>query len=69
MYQTAAAGYPKTKKQTSLSPFFFTKKHGTRLGLAIVKKIVESHGGRLAVLDNQEKGIPMRIALPLKEMY
>lgn len=38
-------------------PFFSTKKHGTGLGLANVKKIVDAHGGQISFQSNPEKGV------------
>jgi len=51
-------------RDTVLLPFVTTKKEGTGLGLAIVKKIVEAHQGRLLILDNPDKGLTFRIAMP-----
>ena len=45
-------------------PFFTTKKEGTGLGLPIVQKIVEAHGGSLEVLDNSPIGTIFRVILP-----
>jgi signal transduction histidine kinase len=41
------------------------KAHGTGLGLAISKKIVEDHGGTIAVMTGLPKGAGFVITLPL----
>jgi two-component system sensor histidine kinase HydH len=45
-------------------PFFTTKKTGTGLGLAIAHRIVENHGGTLAVKSTGKSGTTFRIVLP-----
>ncbi len=47
-------------------PFFSKKSKGTGLGLPIVKKIVETHGGQVFVHPNQEKGATFTIMFPIK---
>ncbi|MDI6766724.1 MAG: GAF domain-containing protein [Bacteroidota bacterium] len=47
-------------------PFFTSgKKHGTGLGMAIVKKIVDDHKGKVEVESKVGKGTTIRIFLPL----
>lgn len=45
-------------------PFFTTKATGTGLGLAVVKRIVESHGGEVSARPNVERGTTFTIRLP-----
>ncbi len=45
-------------------PFFTTKAKGTGLGMAIAKRIVEAHGGRIAVGDADGPGAVFLITLP-----
>jgi len=60
------SGIPREQRKEIFTPFFSTKKEGTGLGLPIANKIVESHDGRLEILDNAGVGITFRILLPRK---
>ena len=48
-------------------PFFTTKDKGTGLGLGIVKNIVKSHAGRVAIENLSTRGTRVVIALPVKQ--
>jgi len=48
-------GLPKEDRERLTEPYMTTRSKGTGLGLAIVKKIMEDHGGYLA-LDDREGG-------------
>ena len=57
-------GIPPDKIETIFNPFVTTKQSGVGLGLAIVAKIVDGHGGRMAVESEPGKGSTFRIYLP-----
>jgi signal transduction histidine kinase len=48
-------------------PFYTTKTRGTGLGMAIVRRIVEAHGGQIAVGDKSGPGAEILITLPIQE--
>jgi signal transduction histidine kinase len=48
------------------NPFFTTKPEGVGLGLAIVSKIVDQHGGKITVESELGKGSVFRIYLPVE---
>jgi len=58
------AGVPRDKKKEIFTAFYTSKREGTGLGLPIVQKIVEAHGGRIEVLDNPDRGATFRVLLP-----
>jgi len=47
--EDSGSGIPKDKLDDIFEPLFTTKQHGTGLGLASVKSIIESHGGSISV--------------------
>jgi signal transduction histidine kinase len=48
------------------TPFFTTKPRGIGLGLAITRRIVEAHGGRISGENLPGQGAMFRICLPLE---
>jgi two-component system, NtrC family, sensor histidine kinase HydH len=50
------------------NPFFTTKPEGVGLGLAIVAKIVDEHGGKIAVESEPGKGSIFCVSLPMDLM-
>jgi len=47
-------------------PFFTTKKKGTGLGLSVVRSVVESHGGTIAVTTCKDVGTTFTVRLPAR---
>jgi two-component system sensor kinase FixL len=51
-------------RQNVFEPFFTTKTKGTGLGMAIARRIVEAHGGQIAVGNDSSVGAEFVITLP-----
>lgn len=47
-------------------PFVTTKPGGMGMGLSISKRIIESHGGKLTMQNNEKGGAVFRFTLPMK---
>lgn len=58
------AGIPREAIKKVFLPFFTTKDKGVGLGLALVHKIVLSHGGRIEVKSREGKGTIFTVILP-----
>jgi signal transduction histidine kinase len=52
------------QRRRIFEPFYTTKPTGTGLGMAIAQRIVEAHGGTIAVGDNATPGAEIIITLP-----
>ena len=60
-------GIPPEKIDRIFNPFFTTKESGTGLGMAISKKIVEAHEGKIDVISEESRGTEFVVTLPLPE--
>jgi len=45
-------------------PFFTTKENGTGLGLSVVHRILDQHGGKIKITNRSERGVRVEILLP-----
>ncbi|HLJ27376.1 MAG TPA: ATP-binding protein [Candidatus Angelobacter sp.] len=60
-------GIPADLKEQIFNPFFTTKKTGVGLGLAIVTKIIDAHGGAVRVRSEPGQGACFQICFPQAE--
>jgi PAS domain S-box-containing protein len=58
------SGIPADVRDRVFDPFFTTKIRGSGLGLPTAKRIVEAHGGRLAIADRPGGGTVVAVTLP-----
>lgn len=59
------SGFPENLRSRVFEPYMTTKAKGTGLGLPIVKKIVEEHGGSITIENRTTGGTCMSITFPL----
>jgi signal transduction histidine kinase len=57
-------GVPPELQEQIFNPFVTTKKSGVGLGLAIVSKIVDAHGGSLKLVTKPGHGACFRVEFP-----
>jgi len=63
--QDSGTGIEKTVLDHIFDPFYTTKADGLGMGLAIVRTIVEAHGGRVRAANNPEGGATFSFTLPV----
>jgi signal transduction histidine kinase len=61
-------GIPKDKLDTIFEPYYTTKKEGTGIGLAIARRIVESHDGWIKVESREKIGTKFALYFPVKKL-
>jgi nitrogen fixation/metabolism regulation signal transduction histidine kinase len=68
LFRDNGPGFPAELLAHAFEPYFTTKSRGTGLGLAMVKKIVDEHGGDVRLANRDGGGAEIRIRLRLAEM-
>ncbi len=63
--EDTGAGIPAEVRDRLFEPFFTTKASGTGLGLAVVKRIVDGHGGEVTVQSGAGPGATFALRFPL----
>ena len=58
-------GIPAEQLARVFEPYFTTKKHGTGLGLALVRQTIHDHGGSVTVASEPGRGTAFTVKLPL----
>ena len=63
-------GIPEENQEKIFDPFFTTKRNGegTGLGLAVCRKIIEQHGGKISVSSRPGEGTEFLISLPFASL-
>jgi len=64
-FTDTGTGMPEEVKRKIFEPFVtYGKKHGTGLGMAIVKKVIDDHKGKIEIDSELGKGTTIRLLLP-----
>jgi PAS domain S-box-containing protein len=61
------SGFPEHLMKRAFEPYVTTKAKGTGLGLVIVKKIIEEHGGSVTISNVEPHGARVLITLPVAQ--
>ncbi|MDR4505502.1 MAG: ATP-binding protein [Candidatus Scalindua sp.] len=63
-FSDTGEGISNDSMKNVFEPFFTTKTDGTGLGLMVVRKIIELHGGEISIESEKEKGSTILLTLP-----
>ena len=58
-------GMSEEVQQNMFNPYFTTKENGTGLGMSIVQKIIEEHGGEISIESREGIGTSIYLSLPV----
>ena len=59
-------GFPLADKEKIFEPFYTTKGNGFGIGLSVVKRIIDEHGGDIQAKSYPGQGALFTVILPLK---
>lgn len=62
--EDSGTGLDPKYKERIFEPFFTTRSHGMGMGLMFCQSVIEAHGGRLWMADNEPHGAIFRFTLP-----
>ena len=65
--EDSGGGIPAEALPRVFDPYFTTKKHGTGIGLPLVKRIAELHGGDVSVASGEGGGTRVTLSFPAVE--
>ena len=65
-FSDTGVGIAEPLQQRATDPFFTTKTYGTGLGLTLVEKIAEIHGGSFSLHQKPDGGMEASVSLPEK---
>jgi K+-sensing histidine kinase KdpD len=66
-FKDTGTGMPEEVKRKIFEPFMtYGKKHGTGLGMSIVKKVMDDHKGKIEIETEVGKGTTIRLLLPIQ---
>ena len=64
-FMDTGVGISDEEKEKVFEPFFTKKQSGTGLGLAVVKKIIDNHKGKITIADREGGGTVFSLWLPM----
>ncbi|MDE3058119.1 MAG: cyclic nucleotide-binding domain-containing protein [Bacteroidota bacterium] len=66
-FKDTGTGMPEEVKRKIFEPFVtYGKKHGTGLGMSIVKKVIDDHKGKIEIESEMGKGTTIHLFLPIQ---
>jgi two-component system sensor histidine kinase HydH len=68
-FSDSGCGIGAEKLPKVFDPYFSTKKEGTGLGLALSKKIIEDHNGRISITSEEKHGTIVTLAFRRPQSY